>query len=73
MVAWLSNTANKVYPSGGDCTAASVPIVAPAPALFSTRTFCPSDFVSSAAIRRAVISAKPPGLLGTITFIGFVG
>src|SRR3954469_23847044 len=44
-----------------------------APARFSTITCSPSRAGSAAAMRRVVVSAPPPGELGTMQRIGFDG
>jgi hypothetical protein len=50
-----------------------VPIVAPAPGLFSTTTCCPSRLLNCSAITRIGPSTAPPGEKGTITLIGREG
>src|SRR2546421_11048724 len=62
-----------VYPSGGDFARRSVPIAAPAPAMFSTTTGCPSSSASFAATGRDKESVGPPGGKGTIHFSGLDG
>src|SRR5204862_1356062 len=62
-----------VYPSGGDFARRSVPIAAPAPAMFSTTTGWPSSSASFAATGRDNESVGPPGGKGTIHFSGLDG
>src|SRR6185436_6286780 len=50
-----------------------MPIPPPAPALFSTTIFWPSDFSIATAVGRPVRSATPPGGNGTIIVIGLAG
>src|SRR3546814_4883736 len=50
-----------VYPSGAAFTAASTPILPPAPGLFSTTTFQPNSAVNFSATTRPNMSVPPPG------------
>ena len=51
---------SRVWPSGAACVISVVPIIEPAPGLFTTTTGCPQIFSSSMASGRAVISVDPP-------------
>src|SRR5215468_8022376 len=62
-----------VYLSGGDLTPASMPIIPPAPGLFSTMTCCPSVVASRCATKRPITSVGPPGENGTTIFTGLLG
>src|SRR6187455_733229 len=62
-----------VYPSGGAFFAASVPMMPPAPGLFSTRKVCPIDLVKESATRRATMSVADPGVKATMILTGLVG
>jgi len=50
-----------------------VPMMAPAPARFSTTTLWPQRSPSFIAISRAMPSVAPPGGMGTIILTGFWG
>jgi hypothetical protein len=60
---------SSVLPSGIDFATKSVPIVPPAPALFSTMTVCPRRVPSLAASTRAMMSLLAPGVNGTISLM----
>src|ERR1700755_3395560 len=62
-----------VYPSGGAFFAASVPMMPPAPGLFSTMKVCPIDRVNESATRRATMSVAEPGVNATMILTGLVG
>jgi hypothetical protein len=50
-----------------------VPIILPAPGLFSTITGCPNLLLKIGASCRAMMSVLPPGANPTIIVIGCVG
>jgi hypothetical protein len=54
-----------VVPSAGDLATSSVPILPPAPGLFSTTTGCFHLSLSFCAMTRASASEAPPGVCGT--------
>src|SRR5262249_14465628 len=62
-----------VYPSGSDRAAYSLPMLVPAPALFSMNTVWPHIAESFSASMRATISFGPPAATGTMIRTGFVG
>src|SRR6516165_12480131 len=62
-----------VYPSGSDRAAYSLPMLLPAPALFSMNTVWPHIAESFSASMRATISVGPPAATGTMMRTGFVG
>ncbi|MNV73445.1 hypothetical protein D3C71_1665950 [compost metagenome] len=64
---------SRVYPSGSARATAVVPIVPPAPALFSTMTCLPSASFNCCASARASVSAAPPGGKGTTMRMGLSG
>jgi len=53
--------------------ASAVPIMLPAPGLFSTTICCPRTGVSRSASKRPTMSAPCPGGNGTMIRIGFAG
>jgi len=66
--------ANKtVYPSGSDCATYSLPMLVPAPPLFSMTTCWPHIFESFSASMRATISVGPPAATGTMRRTGLFG
>src|SRR6516162_4151442 len=73
LTAWVSNTSRNVVPSGGDVTAACVPIAPPAPARFSMTIVVLRSAWSSGWTRRAIWSVVPPGGNGTMNRIGLAG
>ena len=62
-----------VYPSGSDRAAYSLPMLVPAPALFSMNTVWPHIAESFSASMRATISVGPPAATATMMRTGFVG
>src|SRR6516225_3600261 len=62
-----------VYPSGSDRAAYSLPMLLPAPALFSMNTVWPHSAESFSASMRATISVGPPAATGTMMRTGLVG
>ena len=62
-----------VWPSDAAFATALAPICPLAPGLFSTTTVCPSASPSFGAIRRAIVSAPPPGGYVTTREIGLAG
>ena len=64
---------SKVWPSAGSRMNAAVPILPPAPALFSTITGWPRRSPSFWPSTRAITSVAPPGAHGTTILIGLVG
>ena len=61
LIAGEASTTRSVYPSGADFTTASVAILVPAPAQFSTTKGWPRRSESCWLIKRATTSAVPPG------------
>src|SRR5262249_47125067 len=61
------------YPSGSDRAAYSLPMLVPAPALFSMNTVLPHIAESFSARIRATISVGPPAATDTMMRTGFVG
>src|SRR3954470_8920812 len=70
---WVSNTRTNVAPSGGDVTAACVPIAPDAPARFSIRIDTFRFRSSIGCARRAIRSVVPPGGNGTMMRMVFGG
>jgi hypothetical protein len=64
---------SSVYPSAGARTAASMPILVPAPGRFSMTNGCPSRPDNCWPTMRAMISKAPPGATGTMMRTGRVG
>src|SRR4051812_34261238 len=63
-----------VVPSGAALATASVPVLPPAPGLFSTVTVMPGwRLWMSSAIRRPMMSGVAPGAKGTTSLTGLVG
>src|SRR5215471_16415099 len=62
-----------VWPSGGARTTASVPMLPPAPGLFSMMNCWPNRSDSRWPIRRAVMSVAPAEPKGTMSRTGRVG
>src|SRR5436190_16044356 len=70
---WVSNTSTNVAPSGGDVTAAWVPIAPDAPPRFSIRIDTFRFRSSIGCARRAIRSVVPPGGNGTMMRMVFGG
>ena len=70
---WVSNTSTNVAPSGGDVTAACVPIAPDAPPRFSIRIDIFRFRSSIGCARRAIRSVVPPGGNGTMMRMVFGG
>ena len=64
---------SSVYPSGADLATNSEPMMAEAPARFSTTTGWPICSASRCASVLPMMSALPPGGNGTTSLIGFAG
>ncbi|MNO05601.1 hypothetical protein D3C81_2270570 [compost metagenome] len=62
-----------VWPSGAARTTNSVPMLPPAPGLFSTTKGWPSFCVSVLVTLRVRVSVVPPGENATMTFTGRSG
>src|SRR6185295_2996879 len=62
-----------VWPSGGDFTTSSAPMLPPAPPRLSMMKGLPSSSCRPFAIGRAAVSEGPPGGHGTITFTDYDG
>src|SRR5229473_2063910 len=73
LMAWALMTQPKVYPSGAALATASVPIIVPAPGLFSTMTGCFHLSESACAITRAATSFEAPAVAGTMKWTGLLG
>src|SRR3954451_3887695 len=72
-MAWLLMVPRqKVLPSGTARAQASLPILPPAPARFSTTIGWPSDLLISVLTSRAMVS-ETPAEKGTISRIGWFG
>ena len=67
------DVSKKVYPSGKDPATYCVPILAPAPGLFSTKTLCFRIPDKLWAKIRAAISVDPPGANATTKRMGLFG
>src|SRR6476620_7365161 len=63
----------RLYPSGADLAMSVVPMVEPAPGLFSMTIGWPMAGASSFCRMRAATSVNPPGPKGTMILIGRVG
>src|SRR5690606_32387397 len=61
------------YPSGADLATIDIPMLPPAPALFSTTTGCPHCSDKLCAIKRARVSVTPPAVNGTTSRTGLSG
>src|ERR1700694_508225 len=70
---WEESVNRKVYPSGADFAAASVPTAPPAPPRFSMTIVCPSASDRRFCTMRAMTSVPPPGGYGTMKRTGFAG
>ncbi len=68
-----TSQSSRVRPSAGDLATESVPVLPFAPGRFSTITVWPSAFDSGSLIARAMMSDEPPGVYGTMIWIGFDG
>ncbi|MNT71205.1 hypothetical protein D3C72_2096680 [compost metagenome] len=64
---------SRVYPSGAAFLTAADPIAPFAPALLTTTTGCPRTPCAAADRLRAAMSASPPTLNGTMSWMGFAG
>src|SRR5262249_6538731 len=64
---------NKVYPSGSDFATYSVPMLLPAPGLFSMNTCWPHIAESLSASMRGTMSVGPPAATGTVMAPGLPG
>ncbi len=71
--AWAKAPIRSVWPSGAALATVSSPIMPPAPGRFSTTTVSPSASCSLGAMKRAVVSAPPPGEYGTTSRMGLLG
>ena len=69
----LLDVASSVYPSPGERAACSMPILPPAPGLFSTTTACPSRSPRRPAMVRTTTSTPTPGGNGTMILTGRFG
>src|SRR6476660_4424643 len=61
------------YPSGGDDATFAVPIVPPAPTVFSTTNCWLRTLLMPFARMRAITSAGPPAANGTVNITGLDG
>ena len=62
-----------VWPSGVACAVRLMPMVMPAPARWSTTTCWPQASVYFWPSMRTITSEPPPGAVGMMTRMGFVG
>ncbi|KAG1272128.1 hypothetical protein G6F64_015546 [Rhizopus arrhizus] len=63
----------RMCPSGAARTTNSVPMLPPAPGLFSTTNGCPSFLDSELDMLRVSVSVVPPAVNATMTLTGLSG
>ena len=68
-----SKPSSSVWPSASACATCCVPMLPLAPGRFSTITCWPRRAASGSATTRALLSATPPGVKGTMMRTGLVG
>jgi hypothetical protein len=70
LITWLFDTMPSVSPSGAALTMAAVPVMPPAPGMFSITTGWPKALPSATEAARTMLSTPEPALIGRMKRIG---